>query len=204
MSDSMLRHGLPITYRPPDRNSTRRRNHEKPRNSPTPQRNSSGRHLSVRQQKLLEGLTVGKSARRAALDAGYSKYAAGHPAELLSRPALRETLCQMIAPIALIVQRINEGLDAIEIRTFSRMVGSKSKGTGRIEIQQLELVHWSERRKYAELAIRLLGLDPSIKHEQEDNVPQRMVIQWEVIGCPDCGSKHGPLIFDGEEGAQIR
>jgi hypothetical protein len=63
----------------------------------------------------------------------------------------------MIAPIEMIVQRINEGLHATEIRTLSRMVGSKSKGTGRIEIQQLELVHWSERRKYAELAIRPAG-----------------------------------------------
>jgi hypothetical protein len=160
--------------------------------------------LSVRQLKLLEGLTAGKSARRAAFDAGYSNYSAGHPAELLERPALRDALCQMIAPIETIAQRINEGLDATEIRTLSRMVGSKRKGTGRIEIQQLELVHWSERRKYAELAIRLMGLDPSIKHEQEEKASERMVIQWEVIGCPDCGSKHGPLILDGEEGAQIR
>ena len=145
-----------------------KKSHVKQRKAPTLQRrNKPGRNLSLRQQKLLEGLTVGKSARRAALDAGYSKYAAGHPGELLSRPALREALCQMIAPIEMIVQRINEGLDATEIRTFSRMVGSKSKGTGRIEIQQLELVHWSERRKYAELAIRLLGLDPGINDEEE-------------------------------------
>ncbi len=192
-----------IMFVPHRRNSTQGKNHAKPRN-PAQQRNSPRRKLSARQRKLLEGLSAGKSTRRAALDAGYSNYSAGHAAELLDRPALRDALRQMIAPIEMIVQRINEGLDATEIRTLSRMVGSKSKGTGRIEIQQLELVHWSERRKYAELAIRLLGLDPSIKHEQEENVSQPMVIQWEVIGCPDCGSKHEPLRLDGEEGAQIR
>lgn len=178
-----------------------RRNHAKPRNpAPLQRHNIPRRKLSVRQRKLLEGLKVGKSTRRAALDAGYSNYAAGHPAELLDKPALRDALCQMIAPIEMIAERINQGLDATEVRTFARVVGSKQKGTQRLEIEPVELVNWSERRKYAELAIRLKGLDPSINHDvQECNESNSLIVRWENIGCPDCGSKQDLSLPDAKD-----
>jgi hypothetical protein len=101
-----------------------RKNREKPRNLVRGCQRKSSRKLSIRQLRLLEGLTAGKSTRRAALDAGYSNHSAGHPAELLDRPALRDALCQMIAPIEMIAERINQGLDATEVRT--RCPGSRA------------------------------------------------------------------------------
>ena len=129
------------------------------------------RKPSVRQAKLIEGVTKGKSVRRAALDAGYSESMAEHATELLGTAALRAAFARFIAPPEKIAQRINEGLDATEKEVV--VLGRKGKET--IEIR--ETVDYSERRQYAALASRLTGLDPGVKIEHGGQVAHRMILE---------------------------
>lgn len=128
----------------------------KPRNKKTV---GKRRKASIRQSKLIEGVTKGKSVRRAALDAGYSERMADHAGELLSATALREAFGRFIASPEKIAQRINEGLDAVEEQVI--VLGRKGKET--ISIQHA--VDYSERRQYAALASKLCGIDPGVKVE---------------------------------------
>jgi phage terminase small subunit len=129
------------------------------------------RKASIRQKKLIEGVTKGKSVHRAALDAGYSKRSAEHAGELLSATALREAFGRFIAPPEKIAQRINEGLDATEERVI--IIGRKGKEKVTVE----ETVDFGERRQYAALAARLTGLDPGVKIEHGGQVAHRLILE---------------------------
>ena len=67
---------------------------------------------TVKQARFAEGLTEGKSARRAALDAGYSESSADHATtEIL--PVVERAFGEVIRsaiPVERLVQRLNEGL----------------------------------------------------------------------------------------------
>jgi|SRR5579863_514922 len=138
--------------------------------------------LSPRQAKLREGLAEGKSTRRAALDAGYSVHSANKPQELLSRPALREALAELLVPVEKIAERINEGLDAVVTETYSHVIGSKIQGDDHIELKHVDKIAWSERRKYAVLAARLKGLMPGEKLEIEGEIAQEVIVRFEHVG----------------------
>lgn len=133
-----------------------------------------------RQLKLLEGLAQGKSTRQAALAAGYSARMADHASELLSTSAISEQLATLLAPVETIATRINEGIDAVVTETFSHVLGSKVKGDERIEIHHVDKISWSERRRYLELALRLMGLMPGSHRELEGShttPPRRVVVE---------------------------
>jgi len=132
---------------------------------------------SIRQKKLVEGVTKGKSVRRAALDAGYSERMARHAGELLSASALREAFGRFIAPPEKIAQRINEGLDAVEERVI--IVGRKGKEKVSIE----HMVDYGERRQYAALASRLTGLDPGVKIEHSGQT--KMIIEMVDVAAQE-------------------
>ncbi len=114
------------------------------------QQNPAYRRPTVKQARFVEGLTDGKSARRAALDAGYSESSADHATtEIL--PAAERAFCEVIRraiPVERLVQRLNEGLDAVEVK----VAASDGKIT-----DQREFVDYGERRAYAELIVKLGG-----------------------------------------------
>ena len=112
--------------------------------------NPVSRKPTVKQARFVDGLSKGKSARRAALDAGYSESSADHATtEIL--PAAERTFCEVIRraiPVERLVLRLNEGLDAVEVKVAS----SEGKIT-----DQREFVDYGERRAYAELIVKLGG-----------------------------------------------
>lgn len=124
-------------------------------------------NLLPRQQQVLESIANGPGRVLGEIirDAGYSERTARHPGELLQTKRMRDALAELLAPIEKIAERINEGLDAIETETFTHVVGSKLKGTERIELEHVDKIAWTERRKYAELAVRLKGLMPGSEFE---------------------------------------
>ena len=73
------------------------------------------------------------------------------------RTAFRELMRRSI-PAEAIARRIAEGLSAVETQTFSHVLGSKLKGTERIALKHVEKIAWTERRKYAEMAVQYGGL----------------------------------------------
>src|SRR5208282_736669 len=76
------------------------------------------RRPTVKQARFVGGLAEGKSARRAALDAGYSESSADHATtEIL--PVVEQAFGEVIRkviPVERLVQRLNEGLDAVEVK----------------------------------------------------------------------------------------
>lgn len=123
------------------------------------------RKLSIRQTKLLKGVVEGKSVLQAALAAGYSEHTAEHASVLLSTEAMRHELQRRI-PLDKIIQRVNEGMDAM--RSDSFVIGSKLKGDERIE--SIDSIDYGERRQAAALAAKLVGADPASKFEIKGDV----------------------------------
>lgn len=102
--------------------------------------------LSARKRIYLESLVTGKTKRQSALDAGYAETVARTAKEHIETPDVRKAfaaLIQSVIPAEKIVARIAEGLDAMETKIYAFQ--------GMISDQQ-ELVAWSERREYAQLA----------------------------------------------------
>ncbi len=93
---------------------------------------------------------------------------ANHPGELLAAESLQKTLEKLLVPIEEVAVRINQGLDATATETFSHVVGSKVRGDDHIELEHVDKVAWTERRKYAELHLKLRGLlKDRVEHEGE-------------------------------------
>lgn len=97
-----------------------------------------------------KGRIKGKSPRKAALDAGFSHSMADNARRKIERrPEIQEALSAFAVklrkkiPAAKVIQRIAEGLDAKETKFFQK--------DGKV-IESRDVVAWSERRAYAELA----------------------------------------------------
>lgn len=128
--------------------------------------------LTPRKAKFIKGVVAGKSARKAALDAGYSQSVANDPGrKLFNQAAIQAVLgehIRKVIPAERIAQRMSEGLDAMET-VFAKF-------EGRIT-DHAEVVSWSERRQYAELAARMGGYMP--KDTPSLVVPIQVVIgEW--------------------------
>lgn len=125
--------------------------------------------LSPRKAQFVKGVVAGKSARQSALDAGYSQSVANDPGrKLFNQSDIQAVLgehIRKIIPAERIAQRMSEGLDAMET------VFAKFKG--RITDQK-DVVSWSERRQYAELAAKMGGYMP--KDAPDLIVPIQVVI----------------------------
>ncbi len=118
--------------------------------SPETPNNPVKRKPTVRQARFAEGLAEGKSARRAAREAGYSDSSADHATtEIL--PVVERAFGEVIRskiPVERLVRRLNEGLDAVEVKVTAF--------EGKITDQKA-FVDFGERRAYAELIVKLGG-----------------------------------------------
>lgn len=106
--------------------------------------------LSKMKQKYIAGLADGKTKKQAALDAGYSESMSRSAAQI-ETPDVRAAFAELVReriPARKIVERINAGLDAKETKFF------QSEG---IVTDQRDVIAWSERRQYAELAAEFGG-----------------------------------------------
>lgn len=139
----------------------------KAKKTPKIPQKTRAREANRRQRKYVAAVTNGKTKEAAKREAGYSEHTKGK--EIESSPAVKGLFTQMLteagATDELLAQRLREGLDAMDTKfaTFE----------GRITDHE-ELVSWSERREYLELALKLKGhlID---KHEL------RMVRTYEEI-----------------------
>lgn len=113
-------------------------------------KNPASRRPTIKQAAFVEGLVDGKSARRAALDAGYSESSADHATtEIL--PVVERAFGEVIRkaiPVERLVQRLDEGLDAVEVK----IAAFEGKIT-----DQKTFADFGERRAYAELVVKLGG-----------------------------------------------
>jgi hypothetical protein len=104
-----------------------------------------------KRRRFVEGLVDGKSMYRSAIDAGYSPAMAKN-AGVKIMPGAREEFKRRLTskiPQAKLIQRIAEGLDAREVK-LAQLEGEYT--------DKRYLVDYSERRRYVELAAKLLGL----------------------------------------------
>jgi hypothetical protein len=103
-----------------------------------------------KRRRFVAGLVEGKSMYRAALDAGYSKSMAKNAGQKIlpgARNEFKDELARKI-PRAMLIRRIAEGLNAKETK-LAQFEGGFS--------DERHLVAWETRRRYAELAAKLLG-----------------------------------------------
>jgi hypothetical protein len=144
--------------------------------------------LPPKKQKYVEGLTEGKTKVQAARDAGYSEAmarSASHNIETREvREAFAELMRKRIRPEK-IVQRIEEGMDAMETKFFQK--------DGKVE-ETKEVIAWSERREYTAMAAEYGGyhVPPS---RDEGRSGMQILIGVKVIGAEN-GDTPEPMLID--------
>lgn len=110
------------------------------------------RGASGRQRKYVTGVLAGKTKKKAATDAGYSKHTATKPKQIEAKPAVRQLFTELLEAQGitdgLLAKRIYQGLFAMETKTAS--------SEGRIT-DKVHLVAFAERREMLELALKLKG-----------------------------------------------
>lgn len=102
--------------------------------------------LTPKKRHYVENRVQGKSKKAAALEAGYSLTMANNAGTKIETPEVQEAFSELIRkriPAEKIIQRIEEGLDAEETKFF------QFQG---VVMDSKNVVSWSERRAYAELA----------------------------------------------------
>lgn len=143
--------------------------------------------LRARQKKYLEGLAMGKTRQQALDYAGYSETTRPCRVENSSVKAAFTKLMQRAAPAHKVAARIAEGLDATETKFFQK---------DGIVTDQKDVINWSERRAYAELAAEYggyketekqplanIGVQVTVEHiGNQDPVATEAVATVEVIG----------------------
>jgi len=117
--------------------------------------------LSPRKQAYIQGRLDGKSKRQAALDAGFTQSMANHAATKIETRDVRAAFAALIretVPPERIARAIADGLDAMETKFFAE------KGVVK---DQRDVISWTERRQYAELAAKFGGYYAPDKREVE-------------------------------------
>jgi hypothetical protein len=143
----------------------------------------AAKKLTPRQSRLLDGILTGKSTRAAAIAAGYSENTADDQAKrLLSTRAMRDALAEKLVGIEEIAAGLNAGTQAMQTDTFCNVVGSKLKGTEKVELTHVDKIAWTERRKYFELICRLKGLDPGLKIEHDGEIDHHLIVEHVHLG----------------------
>lgn len=164
--------------------------------------------LPAKKQAYIEGRIAGKSKRQAALDAGYSTSMADHATDKIETRDVREAFAALIretVPPERIAKAISEGLDAMETKFFS--------SEGEVKDSR-DVIAWTERRQYAELAAEYGGYHAPDKGDREqaggvililpDSPRPAPVIEAKVVDAPTEGN--GPMLIlpdapKGEAGA---
>jgi phage terminase small subunit len=112
--------------------------------------------LSPRKRRYIAGRLLGKSKYSSARDAGYSRSvakAAKAKIEIEDVTQALQSVLHDLVPIQHLARRLAEGLDATETETFLiRKDGEKSR------YEHFEKVNWAERRQYAALIAKLIGV----------------------------------------------
>lgn len=107
----------------------------------------------IRHRLFVDGLLDGKSMFQAAVDAGYSPVTAkqaGRDIMPHCKSLLRQALHNEIS-ITKLARKVREGLDAKTTKFFA------DKG---IVTDERDVIDWAERRQYADLATKLMDLQP--------------------------------------------
>lgn len=132
-------------------------------------------NLDARQRKYVEARASGKNKLDSALEAGYSIHMARAASHKIERAEVKEAFTRLIrqyVPAHRIAKAIQEGLEAKETKFFQH------EG---IVTDERDVVSWSERRAYAELAANLGSYTE--KDQSAVNVGVKIVV--EHIGTPD-------------------
>jgi hypothetical protein len=130
--------------------------------------------LPPKKQAYVDARIAGKSKKQAALEAGYSKAMAEHPAKI-------ETPDVKMAFTELIQQAIPPERGTLETKFFSH--------EGVVQDKR-EVVNWSERRQYAAMAAEMGGYHVPDKSDRDQGGPGVILI------LPD-PPKPAPVIEDG-------
>jgi hypothetical protein len=163
--------------------------------------------LPPKKQAYVQGRLEGKSKRQAALAAGFSESMADHPAKIETKD-VREAFAALIRetiPPERITKAISDGLDAMETKFFS--------SEGEVKDSR-DVIAWTERRQYVELAAEYGGYHAPDKGDREqaggvililpDSPRPAPVIEAKVVDAPTEGN--GPMLIlpdapKGEAGA---
>jgi hypothetical protein len=103
-----------------------------------------------KRRRFVAGLIAGKSMRRAALDAGYTRSMANNAGAKIT-PGTRAEFQQELArkvPHGKLIKLIADGLNARETK-LAQFEGQYT--------DQRQVIDFSERRRYAELALKIFG-----------------------------------------------
>ena len=164
--------------------------------------------LPPKKQCYLEGRIAGKSKRQAALAAGYSDSMASHATDKIETVDVQRAFAALIReriPPERITKAISDGLDAMETKFFS--------SEGEVKDSR-DVIAWTERRQYAELAAEYGGYHAPDKGDREqaggvililpDSPRPAPVIEAKVVDAPTKGN--GPMLIlpdapKGEAGA---
>jgi hypothetical protein len=117
--------------------------------------------LAPKKQVYLEGRISGKSKRQAALAAGFSESMASQPTDKIERKDVREAFATLIRETVSadeIAETLKAGMKAMDTKFFSE------KG---VVQDQRDVVAWSERRQYAQLAAEYGGYHAPDKGDRE-------------------------------------
>jgi hypothetical protein len=109
----------------------------------------------------LLGQREGKSKRQAALDAGFSESMANHATDKIETKNVRETFSALVretVPAEQIAKAIAEGISAKETKFFAH--------EGVVQDQR-DVVAWSERRQYVQLAAEYGGYHAPDKGDRD-------------------------------------
>jgi hypothetical protein len=126
--------------------------------------------LQPRQRQYVKNRVAGKSKKTAALEAGFSESMAENAAAKIETSDVREAfrkLVQQEIPASKIVARLKEGLDAMETKLFQK---------DGIITDARDLVEYSERRNYLELAAKMGGY--YIEKQEIEDVTDRPMDEW--------------------------
>jgi len=132
--------------------------------------------IDPRRREYLNNRAQGDSKKEAALKAGFSESMAENAKEKIEKP-IAEQLAQAIQariPLAKIVQRIDEGMDALETKIVQHQG---------IVTDYVDLVAWAERREYTAMAAEYGQYHiPRQKHEHEGEIHNDVKVVVEFLG----------------------
>jgi hypothetical protein len=126
--------------------------------------------LTPRQRGFVVGKLEGKTDRQAALDAGYAPSTAENTKQkIMSRPEVRQAFQELLdehLPLEKLVRCITEGLDATQVKFFSR--------EGDV-VETVVLPDHRVRLLFVMLALKLKGWDlPAAEAAQ----PTKIIVSW--------------------------
>lgn len=107
------------------------------------------KNLPEKKQKYLKNRAKGMSKKQSALKAGYSESVAKSVNAHIETPDVKLAFRQAIenhAPYQKVALRVAEGLDAMETKFFQK---------DGFVMESKDVIAWSERRMYAELAAQM-------------------------------------------------